>query len=178
MTLPPVARRPFGEAVPELQRGDRAADRRVILFIDSFTDRNEVEVGRAALRLLQAAGVEAGRAPGQGCCGRPMISKGLLAEARAQARRNIDALAPFAQAGLQIVGLEPSCLLTLRDEYVEFFPDDPQALAVARATRLLEEFMLERDAGGEVRLRRLRLRPGSRSDTIIVTPRPWSDRRR
>jgi Fe-S oxidoreductase len=116
----------------------------VVLFVDTFTDRNEPEVGEAALRMLKAAGMKAGRAAGQGCCGRPMISKGMLDKARRLARRNIDALAPLARAGLPIVGLEPSCILTLRDEYLEFYPDDEDARAVAGATRLLEELLLER----------------------------------
>jgi Fe-S oxidoreductase len=72
-----------------------------------------------------------------------MISKGLLDQARAAARRNIAALAPWARAGFPIVGLEPSCLLTLRDEYLEFFPDDEDAQQVAGAARLLEEVLAE-----------------------------------
>jgi Fe-S oxidoreductase len=90
-----------------------------------------------------------------------MISKGLLGKARDHARRNIEALAPFAEAGRPVLGLEPSCLLTLRDEYVEFFPDDPRAQAVARATRLIEELLLERGKNGKVRIQQLPLRPAS-----------------
>ena len=160
-TLPALGRRRLAGAVPDLKLVDGAAEGRVALFIDTFTDRNEADVGRAALRVLQAAGMGAGKVPGQVCCGRPMISKGLLAQARRHARQNIDVLAPFAEAGVPILGLEPSCLLTLRDEYLEFFPDDPRALAVARATRLLEELMVEREPSGEARFHRLRLRPSS-----------------
>jgi len=61
----------------------------------------------------------------------------MLESARAAAARNVSALYPFAAAGVPIIGLEPSCLLTLRDEYREFFPSDPKAEAVARASRLL-----------------------------------------
>ena len=146
-TLPALGRRPFRAAVPILEPADCAGSDRVILFIDTFTDRNEREVGEAARRVLQAANLTVGRARGQVCCGRPMISKGMLAEARQMARRNIAALAPYARAGLPIVGLEPSCLLTLRDEYLEFFPDDENAYAVAGATRLLEELLVEVEEG-------------------------------
>ncbi len=158
-TLPALRRRSFRKSVPILE--PQAADDgdRVVLFVDTFTDHNEPEVGEAVLRLMKAARITAGRAPGQVCCGRPMISKGLLTEARRLARRNIDALAPYARAGIPILGLEPSCLLTLRDEYLEFFPDDENARAVANATRLLEELLLE---DGAARLARLNLRPSAR----------------
>ncbi|HMK08719.1 MAG TPA: FAD-linked oxidase C-terminal domain-containing protein [Anaerolineales bacterium] len=150
--LPKVSSRPFRSSLPGAQP-EQATDG-LILFVDTFTDRNETEVGEAALRVLQATGRPVARAPGQGCCGRPMISKGMLTQARGLARRNIDALAPFARAGWTIVGLEPSCLLTLRDEYLEFFPDDEAAQVVAGRTRLFEEALLEVMEGsrGENRL--------------------------
>jgi Fe-S oxidoreductase len=72
-----------------------------------------------------------------------MISKGMLKRAREAAHRNLQALYPFAEKGIPIVGLEPSCLLTFRDEYREFFPSDRLAEAVAGASRLLEEFLTE-----------------------------------
>jgi Fe-S oxidoreductase len=154
--LPSLRRRPFRASIPTLEPGSDTGNGRAILFIDTFTDRNEPEVGEAARRLLQAANMTVGRARGQVCCGRPMISKGMLAQARRLARRNIDALVPYARAGVPIVGLEPSCLLTLRDEYLEFFPDDEDARAVAGATRLLEETLVEvaeRKGGGGLSLR-------------------------
>jgi Fe-S oxidoreductase len=129
--------------VPILRAATTFGREGVVLFVDTFTDHNETEVGRAAFDLLRRAGLTVGRAAGQVCCGRPMISKGMLSEARRLARRNIDALAPYARAGWAIVGLEPSCLLTLRDEYLEFFPDDEDARSVAAAARLLEECLLE-----------------------------------
>jgi len=156
--VPAVARRPFRDRVPVLPATGGRAER-VLLFVDSFTDRNEPEVGEAAQHLLRSAGLTVGRAEGQVCCGRPMISKGMLDRARAMARRNIDVLAPYAEAGVPILGLEPSCLLTLRDEYLEFFPGDSRARAVACATRLLEELLLEPHGDGPP-LQRLRFRAG------------------
>lgn len=157
-TLPPLHRVPFRGSVPILSLGHRSSSDAAILFVDSFTDRNHPEVGRSALRVLEAAGFRVGRAAGQVCCGRPMISKGLLDEARELARRNLAALAPHAEAEVPIVGLEPSCLLTLRDEYLEFFPDDERARAVARQARLLEEALLEAGPEGR-RIERLNLSP-------------------
>ncbi len=159
-TLPAIHRVSFRESVPILSLADRALPDRAILFVDSFTDRNQPEVGRAARRVLEAAGLRVGRAAGQVCCGRPMISKGLLEEARELARRNLAALAPYAEAEIPIVGLEPSCLLTLRDEVLEFFPDDERARAVARQARLLEEALLEAGPEGR-RIDRLALSPES-----------------
>ena len=81
------------------------------------------------------------------CCGRPMISKGMLGEAKNNAAWNIDQLAAYAEKGMPIVGLEPSCLLTLRDEYPEFLRTD-DAKRVAENSFLLEEFLLnEQNAG-------------------------------
>jgi len=71
-----------------------------------------------------------------------MISKGLLKEAKANAEHNIDLLAPYAEAGIPIIGLEPSCLLTLRDEYPDL-ADDPRAGIVAEHSFLIEEFITQ-----------------------------------
>ena len=74
------------------------------------------------------------------CCGRPLISKGMLGEAREHAAWNVARLAPYATRGVAIVGLEPSCLLTLRDESVDLLRTD-EARTVARQSFLLEEFL-------------------------------------
>src|SRR6185295_4979003 len=79
----------------------------VILFPDTFTTYNDPAIGRAAVHLLEAAGYEVLLPRRPICCGRPMISKGLLAEAKALAMQQLEWLAPYAQAGLPIVGLEP-----------------------------------------------------------------------
>jgi FAD/FMN-containing dehydrogenase/Fe-S oxidoreductase len=134
------------------------AEREVVLFVDTHTDANEPEIGRAAVRVLEAAGCRVTVARQQGCCGRPMISKGLLPRAKALAERNLAVLAPYAERGVPIVGLEPSCLLTLRDEYLEFFPSDPRAAAVAGAARLIEEFLTEPGADGRAPVAALRFR--------------------
>jgi Fe-S oxidoreductase len=73
-----------------------------------------------------------------------MISKGMLDQARRNARRNVDVLAPYAERGIPIVGLEPSCLLTLRDEYLDLLPGDPRARLVADHARMIEEYVSAR----------------------------------
>jgi FAD/FMN-containing dehydrogenase/Fe-S oxidoreductase len=128
----------------------------VALFVDTYTEYNHPALGQAAVRVLEAAGCTVELIAQQGCCGRPMISKGLLPAAKAAAARNIEALAPYVTRGLPIIGLEPSCQLTLRDEYLEFFPDDPRAQAVARASFLIEEFLTQPEADGQRPVDRLR----------------------
>jgi FAD/FMN-containing dehydrogenase/Fe-S oxidoreductase len=145
-TLPQFARVPFSRWFTA--RKGRAEGEPVVLFLDTYTEFFRPEIGIAAVRVLEACGRSVRLAPGQTCCGRPMISKGLLARARDQAERNLEALAPLAEAGMPIVGLEPSCILTLRDEYLEFFPKDHRAATVGKAACLLEEYLTRPDNGG------------------------------
>lgn len=114
--------------------------KRIVLFNDTFNTFNTPETAIAATEVFEAAGFEV-ILPGHRCCGRPMLSKGLIKQARAAADDTLARLAPFAEAGIPIVGLEPSCVLTLRDEYLALFPDDPRAKRVAAATYTFEEFI-------------------------------------
>jgi Fe-S oxidoreductase len=91
-------------------------DPEVVLFIDTFNRYFEPENARAALRVLRAAGYRV-HVPPPLCCGRTFLSAGLVDEAKREARRTLDALAPFAGKGVPIVGLEPSCLFSFRDEF-------------------------------------------------------------
>ncbi len=133
-------------------RNGSARHGEVVLFVDTFNRWFEADVARAAERVLDAAGydvVPARANPGARplCCGRTYLQAGLLDDARAEARRTVDALLPFAQRGVPIVGLEPSCLLTLRDEFLALIPGDA-ARAVAANAVLFEEFVArELDAG-------------------------------
>jgi Fe-S oxidoreductase len=137
--LPSFAResfaRWFGRRRPE-GTGTRGE---VVLFHDTFNTYQTPSVAIAATRLLETLGYRVVLAD-RGCCGRPMISKGMLDEARTLAADNVARLAPAARAGRPIVGLEPSCLLTLRDEYPELVRTEDARL-VARQSLLLEEFL-------------------------------------
>src|SRR5262249_47034384 len=100
----------------------RGEGREVALFVDTFNNYFEPEHARAALRGVEAAGhrvtvlgADDGRRPL--CCGRTFLAAGLVDEAKAEARRTLAALAPLAVRGVPIVGLEPSCLFSFRDEY-------------------------------------------------------------
>ena len=121
----------------------RAGSRGDVVFLaDSFTTFTEPAIGRAAIELLEAAGWNV-RLESAGCCGRSSISKGLLDQARGMAEAMVGRLAPEAERGVPIVGCEPSCLLTLREEHLGLLPDDPRAQVVADQTRLVEELLVE-----------------------------------
>ena len=116
---------------------------RVILFVDTYTQYMVPEIGKDAISVLEYLGYGVDTLDGQVCCGRPMISKGLLEDARNNAAVNIEVLGREAEKGVPILGLEPSCLLTLRDEYLEFFPEDTRAQALAQSSLLFEEFLCQ-----------------------------------
>ena len=144
--LPPLAMETFEDwfqrrpPVPAAPRGE------VVLFHDTFVTYNTPEIGQAAVRLLESAGYRVVLVDRK-CCGRPLISKGMLDEAREHAAYNVARLAPYARRGVAIVGLEPSCLLTLRDEWVDLLRTD-DARAVAEQSALLEQFLMaERQRG-------------------------------
>ena len=121
----------------------------VVLFVDTFATWFEPGIARAALKLLRAAGrrVRIARARGRPlCCGRTFLAVGAVERARAEARRTLAALAPAAEAGLPVVGLEPSCLHSFVDEWPVLVPG-PQADAVARAAVPLETFLLREGRG-------------------------------
>lgn len=113
----------------------------VVLFDDTFTRYHEPEIGLAAARVLSAAGFEVMLPPAPTCCGRTYLSKGLLDRARVAAATSVATLHPLAEAGLTIVGLEPSCILTFRDEIPDLLDGDPRAARVAEATVTLGEFL-------------------------------------
>jgi FAD/FMN-containing dehydrogenase/Fe-S oxidoreductase len=128
----------------------------VVLLADSFNRAFEPENLRAAVQVLTAAGhrVQVARAEDGGrplCCGRTYLAVGLVEEARAEARRMLAALAPFVARGLAVVGLEPSCLLTLRDEFLALLPG-PETEALAGSALLFEEFLAREAAAGRLAL--------------------------
>jgi Fe-S oxidoreductase len=141
-TLPTFAfdhfRKWFRRHAPDPHAGSRGS---VLLLDDCFTTYNSPSIGRAAVTVLEAAGYRVELA-GLRCCGRPAISKGLLGLGRELARENIARLVGHARRGVPIVGLEPSCLLTLVDEYRDF-RIAPEADLVAKSAMLADAFIAE-----------------------------------
>ena len=113
----------------------------VVLFHDTFNNYNTPHVAIAATQFLEKSGYRVLLVEKK-CCGRPMISKGMLSQAKENAAWNIDKLLPYAEKKIPIVGLEPSCLLTLRDEYPDLVRTDA-AKSVAENSFLLEEFIVK-----------------------------------
>ena len=109
----------------------------VVLMADTFTRYLHPGVGEAALRVLGAAGAQV-TVVDPGCCGRPLLSQGLVAAARRRAARALTRLAPHALAGRPIVVLEPSCWSMLADDLPRLVPDDPRARWVADAAVTFE----------------------------------------
>lgn len=137
--------RPAGHS----HNGSVAGD--VILFHDTFMTFNCPEVGRATVELLEAAGYRIHLIERR-CCGRPMISKGLPDEARANAEFNVGQLHRYVKRGFSVVGCEPSCVFTFRDEYPDLL-SGTAVKEVAEATFLLEEFIVKEKQAGRWRLR-------------------------
>ncbi len=140
--LPAFAPRSFGRwwsrrpaRTGEAPRGE------AVYLADTFTEYFHPEAGQAAVRVLEALGYAVTVVEGLRCCGRPAISKGQLGLARDWAKENVARLAPYARRGVPIVGTEPSCLLTLRDEYRDLLPHDAASATVAAQAVLLDELL-------------------------------------
>ncbi len=141
-TLPTFARINLKSWFARHPIDSRAGSRgKVVLMDDCFTTYNNPEVGQAAVKVLEAAGYSVELA-GIECCGRAAISKGLLPQARLLARSTVDRLIGHARRGTPILGCEPSCLLTLVDEYKDFRLG-PEAEVLAKAARLVDAFVAE-----------------------------------
>lgn len=130
--------------------------REVVLFADTFNRIYERENLDAALRVLAAGGYRVHMPkPASGgrplCCGRTFLSAGLVDEAKAELDRLVAAFAPFAARGVPIVGLEPSCLLTLRDELASLRTDS-DAKAVGAHALTFEEFLVREAEAGRLQL--------------------------
>jgi Fe-S oxidoreductase len=141
--------------------------REVVLFADTFNRIYERENLEAALRVLAAGGYRVHLPkPASGsrplCCGRTFLSAGLIDEARSELDRLVAAFAPFAARGVPIVGLEPSCLLTLRDELASLRKDNDAKIVGAHALTFEEFLVREAEAG------RLQLPLGTVADKAVV----------
>jgi len=151
---------------------EHADDADVVFLVDTFNNYFEPENARAALAVLQAAGlrVHVARAAANDeqptrplCCGRTFLASGQVEEAKREARRLLTALAPFVERGVPIVGLEPSCLLGLRDEYLVMgLGEAADKLAASALT--IEEYLAREHAAGRLRLN---LKPLPQSRALV-----------
>src|SRR5436190_1440342 len=133
-----------------------AADATVVIFADTFSNNFEPEILHAARRVLEAAGHRVAVAwPAIGsralCCGRTYLATGQVDKARDEAERLLEALHPYVQRGVPVVGLEPSCLFTLRDEFLALGLGE-RARATAENAFLFEEFLAREKKAGRLAL--------------------------
>ncbi|HEV8599019.1 MAG TPA: FAD-binding and (Fe-S)-binding domain-containing protein [Gemmatimonadales bacterium] len=145
-TLPRFARPTLAAWFRRRARNAAApAGRRVLLWPDTFTNYFRPEAGRAAVTVLERAGfaVELPSSPSSGslCCGRPLYDWGMLDLAKRLWTRTLHALRPAIRDGIPIVGIEPSCVASFRDELPGLFPHDLDARALSRQVVLLSEFL-------------------------------------
>ena len=156
------ARRPLPSWRSDYFRLNRSArtpaitGRDVALFVDTFTTYFEPENARSALRVLRAAGYHshvprAAKSARPLCCGRTFLSVGLIDQARAEAQRLVEAMLPYVEQDIPIIGLEPSCVFTLRDEFPALLTN-ADAEQVAKHALTLEEFLFREHQQGRLEL--------------------------
>lgn len=138
LPLPTFSKQPFGARnLPPLPDSPD-----LVLFVDTFNTYLTPDVTRDALWLLEQMDVRPLVVTRQ-CCGRTYISKGLIQPVLKSGKRLLDQLAPYAEKNIPLVGLEPSCILTLKDEYPAFFPTHPAIKSIARYTMTFDFFLAQ-----------------------------------
>lgn len=138
--LPPLAPQTFQAWFKRHDRPSTRPTGKVILWDDCHISYHQPHLGKAAVRILEAAGFEVICLNQRKCCGRPQLSKGLLKQARTNARHNMALLFSYARAGIPIIGVEPSCIACFREEYPDLLQTD-QAKTVASQCFFFEEFI-------------------------------------
>jgi FAD/FMN-containing dehydrogenase/Fe-S oxidoreductase len=141
--VPTFAARTFADWFAGHAPRDRDAPA-VLLWPDTFTNYFAPEIGHDAVQVLEAAGFRVVLPPSGLCCGRPLYDYGMLTLARRYLRRVVRALRPFVDAGIPVVGLEPSCLAVFRDELPNLLGGDADAQRLSADTFVLSEFLLDR----------------------------------
>ncbi|MXV78547.1 anaerobic glycerol-3-phosphate dehydrogenase subunit C [Candidatus Poribacteria bacterium] len=132
------------------RKSQNTFDKKVVLFHDTFLNYSEPNIGKAAVNVLEAAGFQV-ILPEKRCCGRPLISEGMLDKAIDNANYNIEQLHTYVEQGIPIVCCEPSCTSALNDDYVDLI-NTKEAKQVADSTYAIEEFLLQLHHDGELPL--------------------------
>jgi FAD/FMN-containing dehydrogenase/Fe-S oxidoreductase len=137
--IPKIASNSF----EKLYKSDsNSKEKMAVFFHDTFTNYNHPQVGLSAIKILKSLNYNV-MLIDKKCCGRPLISKGLLESAKRNARYNIDKLYTHVKEGAIVVGAEPSCVSALKDEYPDMFPEDDKANLISSNTYLLQEIIAD-----------------------------------
>jgi FAD/FMN-containing dehydrogenase/Fe-S oxidoreductase len=123
----------------------------VAFFHDTFMEHQDRQIGQAAIQALEAAGYDPIVFIHKKCCGRPAFSKGMLDEAKRLATHNVALMSKVAEAGLPIIGCEPSCMAMLADEYPDLVPS-PEAEAISKLATTIEVFLCKEAEAGRLKL--------------------------
>jgi FAD/FMN-containing dehydrogenase/Fe-S oxidoreductase len=145
--IPAFARESFKAWFQRRERKAREDSPAVVLWADTFNNYFLPETAKAAVEVLEAAGFRVVVPRAHLCCGRPLYDHGMLERAQRLLLQILVELAPEIEAGIPVVGLEPSCVAVFRDELLNLFPQDERARALSRQSFLLSEF-LEKYCGG------------------------------
>jgi Fe-S oxidoreductase len=139
--FPKVATRTFRAWFDRHQGSTSQTQREVVLFPDTFTNFFEPEVAIAATQVLERANFRVVIPKDDLCCGRPLYDVGMLDRAKERLQETMDSLSLMLERGAYVVGLEPSCILTFRDELPSLFPGNPNAQLLRDRSLLLDEFL-------------------------------------
>ncbi|HEX7001753.1 MAG TPA: heterodisulfide reductase-related iron-sulfur binding cluster, partial [Trueperaceae bacterium] len=134
-----------GAQAPAAQGAARPLGK-VALFADTWTRFNDQGPGRAAVQVLDALGYDV-ELISYGCCARPQISKGMLRDAKRMAAANVARLKAYVDAGVPVVGIEPSCVAAFKDDYPDLVPGE-DSRAVAKSVRMVEDFLAKEWTAG------------------------------
>ncbi len=147
-SMPKVHSFDFNKHLIKFQNKDRATKKSVVLYIDEFTNYLDVDLGKDAIHVLTQLGYHVELYYAES--GRTYISKGFLKQAKKIALENIKKLKEYADKGIPVLGLEPSAILTFRDEYKRFSSDTKTTHAIASNSFLIEEFLADEIAKGQL----------------------------
>lgn len=167
--LPAFAGRPFRARVkPVIDHPPKSGAEPVLFLVDAFTEYFHTETGVAAVRVLQSAGCEVRILPVSGA-GRTLISKGFLEAGRAHAKKLVDAIRKMDPQGeMAIVGVEPSEIMCLRDEYQDLLPGDAYVRGLAERSWMVDEFLIRENRSGDIRIAVYFQAKGSSGDQAVA----------
>ena len=128
--LPSFATQTFHQWFQTRQDNPNESKTKIAVFIDTFTNYNYPEIGKSATLLLEKLGYQV-IIPKVKCCGKPFMSQGMTEKAIKNANYNVEQLYPYINDGIEVLGLEPSCTLTLKEDYPDLISDNPKAKALS-----------------------------------------------